>query len=92
MTYQEVKAWLGEQTHYFSTPEDAERDQECRKVIIEALERQIPKKVDTGKSRIFGCKLCGYGMCDVYIDDELNYPMEPMFCPHCGQAIDWGED
>ena len=53
---------------------------DCYKLIIEALEKQIPKKLkDDGW---LYCPICGR---DVLMD-RFNY------CPDCGQALDWSDD
>ena len=50
------------------------------KTAIEALEKQIPKKLkDDGW---LYCPICGR---DVLMD-RFNY------CPDCGQALDWSEN
>ena len=52
---------------------------DCYKLIREALERQIPKKLkDAGW---LYCPICGR---DVLMD-RFDY------CPHCGQALDWSD-
>ena len=52
---------------------------DCYKLIIEALEKQIPKKLkDDGW---LYCPICGR---DVLMD-RFDY------CPHCGQALDWSD-
>ena len=62
---------------------------------IEALEKQIPKKVKKEFRTVGGaitsfetdvCPNCGM---DFYIDD-LGQTMYCDFCPDCGQALDWG--
>ena len=53
---------------------------DCYKLIIEALEKQIPKKLkDDGW---LYCPICGR---DVLMD-RFDY------CYHCGQALDWSEN
>ena len=53
---------------------------DCYKLIREALEKQIPKKLkDNGW---LYCPFCGR---DVLMD-KFDY------CPHCGQALDWSEN
>ena len=53
---------------------------DCYKLIIEALEKQIPKKLkDDGW---LYCPICGR---DVLMD-RFDY------CPDCGQALDWSDD
>jgi hypothetical protein len=70
------------------------------KNVIKALEKQIPKKptyVDTrfrnhGKniadgaslSKCYKCPNCSLHIFHVF-DSEV-------YCKHCGQALDWGED
>ena len=44
---------------------------------------------DTGRCRIFQCSECGYGLIDIYQDDERNYPVgEFNYCPNCGAKMD----
>lgn len=51
---------------------------------IEALEKQIPKRVRRDKYGLGLCPNCGQlGVYDVEAN-ELDY------CSDCGQAIDWG--
>ena len=53
---------------------------DCYKLIIEALEKQIPKKPkDDGW---LYCPICGR---DVLMD-RFDY------CPDCGQALDWSDN
>jgi transposase len=53
-------------------------------LVVEALEKQIPKKVrittSTKRCSVCGRQLSGIGN----IHPERNY------CQRCGQAIDWG--
>ena len=44
---------------------------------------------DTGRCRIFKCSECGYGVIDMYQEDEDNYPIgEFNYCPNCGAKMD----
>ena len=53
---------------------------DCYKLVREALEKQIPKKLkDDGW---LYCPICGR---DVLMD-RFDY------CPDCGQALDWSDD
>ena len=53
---------------------------DCHKLIREALEKQIPKKLkDDGW---LYCPICGR---DVLMD-KFDY------CPDCGQALDWSDN
>ena len=60
---------------------------ECESIdmAIEALEKQIPKKILRGtitRDTACYCSVCKSYVCfeDVYKDD---------YCPKCGQRIDW---
>lgn len=39
---------------------------------------------NTGNARIFECSECGYGIADIFLTNERDYPMDPNFCPNCG--------
>lgn len=53
---------------------------DCYKLIREALERQIPKKLK-GDGWLY-CPICG-----------RDVPMDRFdYCPHCGQALDWSDN
>ena len=47
---------------------------------------------DTGASRWFHCSECGYGVFDVYLDDEQKYDLEYHYCPNCGAKMKGAED
>lgn len=52
-------------------------------MAIEALEKQIPKRVKTDEA--FGnCPVCGY-----VLTSELINEYGIKYCPECGQALDW---
>lgn len=61
--------------------------------IIEALEKQIPKKPDfegdgyADGQLVYDTWICPH--CEKKY--EVDYE-EYDFCPNCGQAIDWSED
>lgn len=42
---------------------------------------------NTGKERIFECKKCGYGIVDIFINDESKYDLIPKCCPNCGRKV-----
>lgn len=46
-------------------------------VVVEALEKQIAKKMDS-----FNCPICRY----YFEDGEIHN-----YCPNCGQKLDWSE-
>lgn len=59
-------------------------------LAIQALEKQIPKKVKNSGERIpfeWYCPTCGELLCDDgYKDTDIKY------CDRCGQKLDWGDD
>ena len=60
-------------------------DKDGLEMAIEALEKQIPKKILRGtitRDTACYCSVCKSYVCfeDVYKDD---------YCPKCGQRIDW---
>lgn len=44
---------------------------------------------DTRENRIFHCAECGYGIDDIFINDEGKYPILPIYCPNCGRSVKW---
>ena len=55
---------------------------------IEALEKQIPKKVVTERN-IYLCPHCGANVETDCGDDMLDYRLN--YCDNCGQKLDWSE-
>ena len=67
---------------------------ECYKTIINALEKQIPKKPDCIEDRMWCCPVCDNHLLPKWV----KYPTELMpkteglpYCMSCGQKIDWNE-
>ena len=60
---------------------------EALKMAINALEKQMPKKLINTCQYVSGC--CPN--CKKYISDWLEYN-EFMCCPYCGQKLDWSEE
>ena len=56
------------------------------RMAINALEKQMPKKLINTCQYVSGC--CPN--CKKYISDWLEYN-EFMCCPYCGQKLDWDE-
>ena len=50
---------------------------------IEALEKEIPKRVKYISNRYANCPVC---------EEELAGYCCPNFCPNCGQAINWEKE
>ena len=44
---------------------------------------------DIGGCRWFRCSACGFGIEDMYVNDEDEYPPEdqPRYCPNCGKKV-----
>lgn len=61
---------------------------ECEKVVLTALEKQIPKKPNKIKWD-YTCPCCNadefYLIYDCQKDGKYNY------CAKCGQALDWSD-
>lgn len=61
-----------------------------RELIVQTLEKQIPKKVKNSGERIpfeWYCPNCGELLCDDgYKDTDIKY------CDNCGQMIDWSDE
>ena len=61
-------------------------------IAIKALEKQIskkPYKTKEHKQNNWYCSIC---KCYLGDDMELQYAcLQPKFCEHCGQRIDWSE-
>ena len=54
--------------------------EEALSLAIVALKKQIPKKVIERIGEMASCAACGSTVFDI-----------EKYCPHCGQAIDWGD-
>ena len=53
---------------------------------VEALEKQIPKKVTEIHCDEYVCPNCGFeNLCDQYVVDHI-------YCPTCGQRLDGGKN
>lgn len=50
---------------------------------------QVVHGYNTGRCRIFNCSECGYGVDDIFQEDEHNYSVEEFnYCPNCGARMD----
>ena len=62
---------------------------EAIQIAIQALEKQVPRKVKNSGDRIpfeWYCPSCGELLCDDgYKDTYIKY------CEHCGQKLDWSD-
>lgn len=66
---------------------------ENMELIVQALEKQIPKKVKIEQWIYTKCD-CGYEFSRHHGDGYYSIPIEnkTKYCPNCGQAIDWGNE
>ena len=53
-------------------------------ICKEALEKQIPKKINNADGFGGRCPVCGY-----YIAKIIYSSKGYKYCPECGQALDW---
>ena len=91
MTAQEALAWFKEEL------KDGKCSDNCRQcnayeVAIEALEKQIPKKPYKRKEHKQNDYYCT--VCRRYLGDEMELKyacLQPEYCQHCGQALDWSD-
>lgn len=61
-------------------------------MAVEALEKQIPKKPYKRKEHKQNDYYCA--ICKCYLGDEMelqNACLQPKYCEHCGQALDWSD-
>ena len=75
------------QAFFVDTYEDADR-------IIEALEKQIPKKPKCYEDKFIHCPSCGIGIgykWECY-PSKVNDYSYIHHCYGCGQKIDWGNE
>lgn len=62
----------------------------CVDLFMDVLDMIVDKKTtDTGKKRIFQCEMCGYGLDDIFLSDEVKYQIMPKYCPNCGRLIEY---
>ena len=65
---------------------------ENMELIVQALEKQIPKKVKIEQWIYTKCD-CGYEFSKHRGDGYYSIPLEnkTKYCPNCGQKLDWNE-
>ena len=89
MTVEEAIEILNTKAHLDCKIEEAIDEMKARCVAIEALEKQIPKKVifeDDGE--VLLCPRCGLDLMGSITDPDHD----PYYCFECGQALEWGEE
>ncbi len=72
---------------------DHTRQAENAKIAIEALEKQLPKKVKIKEWSPSVCPCCGYELSESVGDGYYKHPMFLERCPNpdCGQKLDWSD-
>ena len=71
-------------------PNGREKDAEKAQIIIDALEKQIPKKPRKDEYGYYVCSCCG---ADEYaLMHDSNIANKYNFCHNCGQKLDWSEE
>lgn len=83
MTYEEVK-----QIRNNPTLDDVDNE-ELSKMLDEAVEKQIPRKIDNKDEAdlVYGCHCCGEINALWKMNGDKN-----KYCGNCGQKIDWGDE
>lgn len=67
--------------------------QESIDIAIQALEKQIPKKVKIEQWIYTKCD-CGFEFSKHHGDGYYSIPIEnkTKYCPYCGQKLDWSDE
>lgn len=62
-------------------------------IAIEALEKQLPRKVEIKEWSPSVCPCCGYELSESVEDGFYKHPTFLERCPNpdCGQRLEWGE-
>lgn len=64
------------------------------RTAIEALEKQLPKRVEVKEWSPARCPSCGIELSEALGDGYYRHPTFLKRCPNedCGQLLDWGDD
>ena len=68
----------------------AEDDYKANEMAIQALEKQIPKKVVKDRKRSYKCPCCGESAKTETGDSFIDYRLD--YCDSCGQKLDWSDE
>lgn len=68
----------------------AEDDYKANEMAIQALEKQIPKKVVKDGKRSYKCPCCGESAKTETGDSFIDYRLD--YCDGCGQKLDWSDE
>lgn len=94
MTYQKIKELLCTAIIVKARQHGKMTTQEVYDKIIEAIEKQIPKKPETRKlTAVYREKFCECGewLCST-ADGKIIGGTESNYCRRCGQRLDWDEE
>ena len=74
--------------------EPIEKGIECAKTAIEALEKQLPKRVEVEEWNPARCPSCGIELSEALGDGYYRHPTFLKRCPNedCGQLLDGGNN
>lgn len=75
---------------YLGLKEKTDKQIGERRTAIEALEKQLPKKVENwnGQASCPGCKKLFGNMADIKMLRYWDFD----YCNHCGQGLDWSRE
>lgn len=62
---------------------------DCTSLLADHALAMLKEQVttSTGKTKIFQCEKCGYGIDDIYLSNEYDFDVYPHFCPNCGKMV-----
>lgn len=92
MTYEEARNVILNTTMYFGRSNGKSLYSDALKAALQALNKQIPKKIvlkymNLGRSKCYCCPTC-----DNFFGYQYDKPIEEFYtkhCPECGQELDW---
>lgn len=76
---------------HFVIPETSS-DMEHLATIFEALEKQIPQKVEEKREVEDEAFYNIDFLCPACETATIGQPYKPNYCKHCGQALDWSKE
>lgn len=77
----------GLKLHLKYTWEETVRVEMSRETAMSLIKEMEQETADTGNCRVFQCKKCGYGINDIFVNEEGKYPIVPRYCPNCGRKV-----
>ena len=85
MTKQEILDYFKDINNAYN---ECSRFDDLSRMLDELLKERETKDIcfKVG-ARIFACEKCGYGLDDLYLTNEHDYPIDPVYCPYCGRKV-----